>query len=194
MSDSRSHPRPLSDNLIIFNKPFGVLCQFSGEGRTLSDYLNEPGYYPAGRLDKDSEGLVILTNDGRLQHRIAHPAKKMPKTYWAQVEGEVREEHILQLSRGIKLRDGMTRPARVRSVASPLPPRIPPIRDRKRIPTSWLEMTLREGRNRQVRRMTAAVGLPTLRLYRVSIGPWDVRDVPSGEHRMMTVHLPGVRH
>ncbi|VAX14491.1 Ribosomal large subunit pseudouridine synthase E [hydrothermal vent metagenome] len=179
--------------LIAFCKPYGVLCQFSpdrdgdGETATLADFISSPGVYPAGRLDKDSEGLLLLTDSGALQHRISHPQKKMPKTYLVQVEGEPDPAAIQQLCKGVKLKDGLTRPARVKAIADPeLWPRQPPVRYRAHIPTSWLEMTLREGRNRQVRRMTAAVGYPTLRLIRYAIGPWNLGDLEPGQWRELT--------
>lgn len=176
--------------LILFNKPFGVLSQFTDRGTegsaraTLSDYIKVPGVYPAGRLDRDSEGLLLLTDDGRLQQRIADPKFKLPKTYWAQVEGEVGEDALLALQRGVRLQDGMTRPAEARLLADPqLWPRDPPIRMRKSVPDCWLTLTIREGRNRQVRRMTAAVGHPTLRLVRWAIGDWTLDGLAPGEWR-----------
>ena len=175
--------------LIRFNKPFGVLCQFTDERTgpprpTLRDYIDLPGVYPAGRLDHDSEGLLLLTDDGRLQARIADPKFKLPKTYLVQVEGEPDEAALRQLRDGVRLKDGLTRPAEAERIPDPdLWPRDPPIRVRKTIPDSWIELTIREGRNRQVRRMTAAVGLPTLRLVRWAIGEWSVADVPLGEWR-----------
>ena len=175
-------------NLIAFNKPYGVVSQFSGDGPCLADFITEPGYYPAGRLDKDSEGLLLLTNDGRLQARITQPGFGMEKTYWAQVEGVPDESALQRLRRGITLRDGKTKPAGVKVIGRPLPAREPDIRSRKHIPTSWLELTLREGRNRQVRRMTAAVGLPTLRLYRCRVGPWRVDGLAPGAYRMSRVN------
>ena len=172
--------------LILLNKPFGVLSQFTGgkEGvdDTLAHLVDVPGVYPAGRLDKDSEGLLLLTDDGRLQARIAEPRHKMPKTYLAQVEGEVGQEALDQLARGVRLKDGMTAPARVRRIDPPaLWERDPPIRYRKNVPDSWIELTITEGRNRQVRRMTAAVGHPTLRLVRWKIGDWTVEGLEPGE-------------
>ena len=179
--------------LILFNKPFGVLCQFTDpDGRpTLSDYIRKAGVYAAGRLDFDSEGLLLLTDDGKLQHQIAHPDNKLPKVYWAQVEGEVAEDALAQLRRGVTLKDGRTAPAKARLIQEPdIWPRVPPIRERKSVPTSWIELTISEGRNRQVRRMTAAVGHPTLRLVRWAIGNWTLQGLGPGEQREETVHLP----
>ncbi|MEW6314398.1 MAG: rRNA large subunit pseudouridine synthase E [Pseudomonadota bacterium] len=171
--------------IVLFNKPFGVLCQFNADGDrpTLKNYLPIPGIYPAGRLDQDSEGLLLLTDDGALQHRISHPRHKLAKTYWAQVEGVPDEAALAKLRTGVDLGDFITRPARVRIMAEPakLWPRIPPIRYRRNIPTTWLEITLNEGKNRQVRRMTAAVGFPTLRLIRWKIGDWTLDDLPPGQ-------------
>lgn len=179
--------------LILFNKPFQVMCQFSDQqGRaTLADFIATPNVYPAGRLDYDSEGLLLLTGDGRLQHRIAHPSQKLPKTYWVQVEGIADDFALQQLREGVNLNDGKTKPAKVETIPSPdLWPRIPAVRYRASIPDSWLQITLTEGRNRQVRRMTAAVGLPTLRLIRVSIGPWQLHTLAPGESKCIDVHLP----
>ena len=172
--------------LILFNKPFRVLCQFTDqEGRpTLADYIPIKDVYAAGRLDYDSEGLLLLTDDGRLQQAIADPRRKQPKVYWAQVEGIPDDRAISRLRGGVKLSDGPTAPARARLMAEPdVWPRTPPIRYRKAIPTSWLELTLTEGRNRQARRMTAAVGHPTLRLIRWAIGEWTLDGLPPGAWR-----------
>jgi len=177
----------MAPRLILFNKPYGVLCQFTdgGEGRpTLADFGLPSGVYPAGRLDLDSEGLLLLTGDGRLQARIADPRFKMPKTYVVQVEGDVGEASLDALRRGVQLKDGMTLPAEAERIDPPaLWPRDPPVRFRKTVPDCWISLTIREGRNRQVRRMTAAVGHPTLRLVRWRIGEWTIDDVPPGEWR-----------
>ena len=176
--------------LILFNKPYGVLSQFTDRGTdtaraTLSDFIDIPGVYPAGRLDRDSEGLLLLTDDGRLQARIADPKFKLPKTYLVQIEAEPADAALDQLRAGVLLNDGPTRPAAVERIDDPaLWPRDPPIRFRASVPDRWLKLTIREGRNRQVRRMTAAVGHPTLRLVRWSIGEWSVADVPPGEWRV----------
>lgn len=175
--------------LILFKKPYGVLCQFTDERQgpprpTLAQFIDLPGVYPAGRLDLDSEGLLLLTDDGRLQARIADPRFKLPKTYLVQVEGEPDEAALDALRRGVTLKDGPTRPAEVERIAPPpLWPRDPPIRVRKSIPDTWLRLTIREGRNRQVRRMTAAIGHPTLRLVRWRIGEWSVEGIAPGEWR-----------
>lgn len=173
--------------LILLNKPYGVLSQFTdagGEGGrgTLAGLVDVPGVYPAGRLDRDSEGLMLLTDDGRLQARIADPKFKMAKTYLVQVEGDVAEVSLELLRRGVRLKDGLTRPAEAERIADPeLWPRDPPVRFRKTVPDCWLRLTIREGRNRQVRRMTAAVGHPTLRLVRCRIGDWTVGGLAPGE-------------
>ncbi|HEX8214565.1 MAG TPA: pseudouridine synthase [Allosphingosinicella sp.] len=185
--------------LILFNKPYGVLSQFTDGGvaggggaaggggsarATLSPYIDVPGVYPAGRLDRDSEGLLLLTDDGRLQARIADPRFKMAKTYLVQVEGEAAQASLDLLRRGVRLKDGMTLPAEAERIADPqLWPRDPPVRFRKSVPDCWLRLTIREGRNRQVRRMTAAVGHPTLRLVRWRVGDWSLDGLPPGQWR-----------
>ena len=173
--------------LILLNKPFGVLSQFTSKDdfKTLADYVDAPDYYPAGRLDKDSEGLILLTSDGQLQHKIANPAKKMSKCYWVQVEGEPNEAALAQFSEGLMLKDGMTRPAKAKVIDTPpgLWDRTPPVRVRKTVPDHWIEITISEGRNRQIRRMTAAIGLPTLRLIRYRIGSWTIDGLANGEFR-----------
>jgi 23S rRNA pseudouridine2457 synthase len=173
--------------LILFNKPYGVLSQFtSAQGQpTLKDYLPIPGIHAAGRLDADSEGLVVLTDDGALQARISHPRHKLAKVYWAQVEGAPAPASLATLAGGVDLGDFVTRPCRVRAMGEPrgLWPRDPPIRFRAAIPTAWLELTLREGKNRQVRRMTARIGHPTLRLVRWAVGPWTLAGLAPGEWR-----------
>ena len=173
--------------LILFNKPYGVLCQFSDDGSgkpTLAPYVKVAGVYPAGRLDTDSEGLLLLTDDGKLQARIADPQFKLGKTYLVQVEGVPDEAALEALRRGVQLKDGLTRPAGAETIPPPpLWPRDPPIRVRQSIPDSWIKLTLREGKNRQVRRMTAAVGYPTLRLVRWEIGEWSVEGLAPGEWR-----------
>ena len=176
--------------LILFNKPYGVLPQFTDKGTegsarpTLSDYIDVPGVYPAGRLDMDSEGLMLLTDDGRLQAQIADPKFKMAKTYLVQVEGDVEEEALAALRAGVRLKDGPTLPAEAERIADPaLWSRDPPIRVRLSVPDCWIKLTIREGRNRQVRRMTAAVGHPTLRLVRWGIGDWTVEELGLGEWR-----------
>lgn len=173
--------------LILFNKPYGVLSQFtdSGSGRpTLANYVDVPEVYPAGRLDQDSEGLLLLTDDGRLQARIADPKHKLAKTYLVQVEGSITEAALVQLRQGVMLKDGMTRPAKAVAIEAPsLWPRTPPVRFRKSVPDCWIRLSITEGRNRQVRRMTAAVGFPTLRLVRWQIGSWTLDDIAPGTWR-----------
>ena len=181
--------------LILFNKPFGVLSQFTDKGTegspraTLSDFIREKDVYPAGRLDRDSEGLLLLTDDGKLQAKLSNPKFKEPKTYLVQVEGTPDDAALNALAQGIVLKDGMTKPAEARRIEEPLWlwPRTPPIRVRKAIPDTWIELTLREGRNRQVRRMTAHVGHPTLRLIRVRIGSYTLEGIPQGEWTMRNV-------
>ena len=176
--------------VLLLNKPYGVLCQFSREGAraTLKDFVAAPGFYPAGRLDADSEGLVVLTDDGALQARITDPRHKLEKAYWVQVEGIPGAAALRQLERGIDIGEVLTRPAAARRIEEPpgLWPRTPPIRVRKALPTAWIELALREGRNRQVRRMTAKVGLPTLRLIRHRVGVWSLEALAPGEWREAT--------
>ena len=174
---------------MLFNKPFNVLCQFTTDDdrTTLKDFINIKDVYAAGRLDYDSEGLLLLTDDGQLQHRISDPKYKQPKTYWVQVEGEISEDALKKLRKGVELKDGKTRPARAQKINEPesLWPRTPPIRERKNIPTSWLQLSITEGKNRQVRRMTAAVGFPTLRLIRYKIGRWSLDNIENGHYRVI---------
>ena len=177
--------------LILFNKPYGVLCQFSDDGSgkpTLAGFVKVPGVYPAGRLDTDSEGLLLLTDDGKLQARIADPKFKLPKSYLVQVEGEPDAAALAALRRGVDLKDGRTRPAEAELIPPPeLWPRGSPVRFRKTVPDSWLRLTIREGKNRQVRRMTAAVGHPTLRLVRWQVGDWSLDGIAPGEWREVEV-------
>ncbi|MBU2982431.1 pseudouridine synthase [Lentibacter algarum] len=181
--------------LILFNKPFGVLSQFTDKGtegserETLSSYITDKGFYPAGRLDRDSEGLLLLTDNGKLQAQISNPKFKMAKTYLAQVEGRPSYQAIAELARGVTLKDGLTRPAQARIVPEPtwLWPRNPPIRVRKDIPDTWIELTISEGKNRQVRRMTAHIGHPTLRLIRTQIGDWRLGELAQGANRKINV-------
>lgn len=186
--------------LILFNKPYDVLSQFTDAGTagspraTLSDHIDHKGVYPAGRLDRDSEGLLLLTDDGRLQARIADPRFKLPKTYLVQVEGQADEAALARLRQGVMLNDGMTRPARAEAIEAPeLWPRVPPVRFRKSVPDCWIRLTISEGRNRQVRRMTAAVGLPTLRLVRWAVGDWTLEGLQPGEWRIFPSNDPAPR-
>lgn len=182
--------RPSNKNIskqkvVLFNKPFNVLCQFTdAEQRpTLKNFIDITDIYAAGRLDRDSEGLLVLTNDGKLQHKLADPKHKTSKTYWVQVEGQISQEKLQQLEKGVELKDGMTLPAKAMLIDEPeLWPRNPPVRFRQHIPTSWISLTLTEGRNRQVRRMTAHVGHPTLRLIRYRVGNWTLDGIASGEY------------
>ncbi|WP_332308886.1 pseudouridine synthase [Salinimonas marina] len=173
-----------ASTVILLNKPFNVLSQFTDaqERATLKDFVPVPDVYPAGRLDRDSEGLLVLTNDGKLQHKLANPQAKTSKTYWAQVEGQITSEAIAQLCAGVELKDGMTAPAKVKLMEEPAVwERTPPVRFRQHIPTSWISLTITEGRNRQVRRMTAHVGFPTLRLIRHRVGSWTIDGIANGE-------------
>ncbi len=188
-------PEPHSTILILLNKPFNTLSQFSGEPNdsTLSDFISIKGVYPAGRLDKDSEGLLLLTNNGKLQHKISNPKYKMEKCYWVQVEGEIDSQALERLEQGLILKDGLTKPAKAKRLDInaqhiELWPRTPPVRYRKEIPTSWIELRIKEGKNRQVRRMTAAVGFPTLRLVRKSIGKWDLGKLKPGENKKIILN------
>jgi 23S rRNA pseudouridine2457 synthase len=174
--------------LLLFNKPFNVLCQFTDkEGRkTLADYIFIKNVYAAGRLDYDSEGLVLLTNDGNLQNKISNPKSKIFKTYWVQIEGIPDKIALNKLQKGILLKDGTTKPATVKLITEPnIWKRVPPIRERKNVPTSWLELKIIEGKNRQIRRMTAAIGCPTLRLIRISVGNWNINGLASGEYKII---------
>jgi 23S rRNA pseudouridine2457 synthase len=175
--------------VVLFHKPYGVLSQFTDGGSshpTLADYIDLPGVYAAGRLDRDSEGLLVLTDDGPLQHRLSHPRYRKQKGYWVQVEREPTDEALAALRTGVKLKDGPTRPATVSRIPPPpVGPRDPPVRFRKSVPTAWLDLHISEGRNRQVRRMTAAVGFPTLRLVRHQVGPYRLGDLPVGQWRLV---------
>ncbi|MBQ4832476.1 pseudouridine synthase [Pseudoalteromonas sp. MMG010] len=177
--------------IVLFNKPFDVLCQFTDENNraTLSDYIDVKDVYAAGRLDRDSEGLLLLTNCGKLQNKLTAPNKKTSKTYWVQVEGIPDDNAINSLTNGVNLKDGLTLPAHIKRMPAPsLWPRTPAVRERKAIPTSWLSITLTEGRNRQVRRMTAHVGHPTLRLIRYSIGQYTLKDIDNGQYKVVNEH------
>ena len=182
-----------ASTLVLFNKPYNVLSQFTARQGVacLADYLEIKNIYPAGRLDRDSEGLLLLTDDGKLQAQITNPRFKLPKTYLVQVEGSISKEALALLEAGIALNDGMTRPAQARAIVEPeLWPRNPPIRKRQKIPTSWVELTIKEGRNRQVRRMLAATGFPVLRLIRTRIGTWDLAELQPGMYKRLSVNLP----
>jgi 23S rRNA pseudouridine2457 synthase len=185
---AKVRPVDFKAEVVLFNKPFDVLSQFTDDQsrKTLKDFIDVKDVYAAGRLDRDSEGLLLLTNDGKLQHKLANPSQKTDKTYWAQVEGVPTDLDINALCQGVELKDGMTKPAKVSIITEPkIWPRTPPIRERAAIPTTWLEITIQEGRNRQVRRMTAHIGFPTLRLIRYRIGQWTIDGIENGNYKRL---------